>query len=416
MKTLVRSSLRLLILLSLLITSAVAFAQDETAADIGATPFVGISYEDADAGVLVKGVITNTPAATSELRTGDVITAIDGTAVTASSIQEVVGRYDVADTLTLDIERNGESLQQDITLMARPADLVNNPAYTVPERTASLSRFAGQSEDGLVQMFGMVAKSQTVYYGIGSGDENDEENGESRIMRVESRVFMQVIIIDRRPPPRKQPPPRRCPRVETTQTYTTDAVQLGYGENAIAVQKLSADHDFYAAGLREGDVITAVNGAPIAATNDLFSGDSIALQVDRCGETLSAAVPTMTAPLLMFGIAAPANQNDADRLDLQEKQVSLGVRFVQLEPDNPYFEGMPVNNGAYVVEVIDGLPAAAAGIQAGDVIVAVDGEPATEEFDLRNLIYTHRPGETVTLDVLRNGTMAQVAVQLRTAQ
>ena len=74
-----------------------------------------------------------------------------------------------------------------------------------------------------------------------------------------------------------------------------------------------------------------------------------------------------------------------------------------------------MNNGAYVAEVIEGLPAAKAGIQVGDVIVAVADEEVTMELDLRNRIYFHKPGDEVTLDVLRNGEMMKVDVVLRVA-
>ena len=74
-----------------------------------------------------------------------------------------------------------------------------------------------------------------------------------------------------------------------------------------------------------------------------------------------------------------------------------------------------MTHGAIVAEVIEGLPAAKAGVQEGDIIVAVAGEPVTLEIDLRNRIYFHQPGEQVTLDILREGEMMQVEVVLRVA-
>ena len=40
----------------------------------------------------------------------------------------------------------------------------------------------------------------------------------------------------------------------------------------------------------------------------------------------------------MFGIDAPQAQDRSVWLGLHEKQVTLGVRFIQLEADSPYFE------------------------------------------------------------------------------
>ena len=120
MKNAILHSVRLVVLLALLLTSAVVFAQDEPGADLSAVPFMGIRFAEADEGVLVTGVITNTPAAAASIETGDVITAIDDTEIDAASIQDVVWGYQVDDTVTLSIARGGEALSQDVTLTARP--------------------------------------------------------------------------------------------------------------------------------------------------------------------------------------------------------------------------------------------------------------------------------------------------------
>ena len=167
--------------------------------------------------------------------------------------------------------------------------------------------------------------------------------------------------------------------------------------------------------MRQFDLITAANDAAIAEAKDLFSGETIDLTVARASVNLSFDVPSSVAPLLMFGADAPQTQDHSVWLGLHEKQVTLGVRYFQLEPDSPYFEGSSVTNGAYIAEVIEGLPAAAAGIQVGDIIVAVQDEATTLEIDLRNRIYFHQPGDTVTLDVLRDGELMRVEVVLRVA-
>ena len=126
-------------------------------------------------------------------------------------------------------------------------------------------------------------------------------------------------------------------------------------------------------------------------------------------------IPVSAAPLLIFGDVEPVEQDRSQWLGLHEKQVTLGVRYLQLEPDSPYFEGSAVTQGAYIAEVIEGLPAEKAGVLQGDIIVAVAGEPVTLEIDLRNRIYFHEPGERVTLDILRDGEILQIDVTLRVA-
>ena len=237
------------------------------------------------------------------------------------------------------------------------------------------------------------------------------------VLRGENEMVFKVIVDDhRRRDPRRRPPRRRPhPRVEIDRSYTSDNIELGYGDGFIVVSALSPAHDLYAAGLRSYDFITEANGAPVEEADDLFSGDTIEVAVQRYSGTLRFDVPVSAAPLLMFGDIEPVEQDRSQWLGLHEKQVTLGVRYLQMEPDNPYFEGRDVTHGAFIAEVIEGLPAEKAGVQEGDVIVAVAGEPVTLEIDLRNRIYFHEPGEQVTLDILRAGEMMQVEVVLRVA-
>jgi S1-C subfamily serine protease len=50
-----------------------------------------------------------------------------------------------------------------------------------------------------------------------------------------------------------------------------------------------------------------------------------------------------------------------------------------------------------------GSPAAQARLQTGDVITAINGQPVDERHPLVSLLLEHVAGETVTVDILRNG-------------
>ena len=415
MKNLILNSIRLLVLLALLLTSAVAFAQDETSTDLSTVPFIGIRFADADEGILVTGVITNTPAAAANLKVGDVITAIDGAEVDATSIADRVWDYDVNDTVTLSIERDGESLNPEVTLMARPDDLFSSPDYRIMSDLAPDGQwlFVGGIVRTTFDNTGFVSCGTLIWryldaeaVSAASNPGDEDEDDEPAVMRRDLYLVVRFTAVGRYQLP---------PRLDINHTYETSSIRLGYGDGFIVVQELSQEHELYAAGLRKYDLITNVNGASIEAATGLFSSDAIALGVQRGNDLMTFAVPASAAPLLMFGQELPAEQNRAEWLDLPEKQVTLGLRYLQLESNHPYFGDTGITDGAYVAEVIDGLPAASAGIQVGDVVVAVDGLAATPEIDLRNRIYAHRPGDEVTLDVLRNGELIQIDVVLRVA-
>ena len=66
--------------------------------------------------------------------------------------------------------------------------------------------------------------------------------------------------------------------------------------------------------------------------------------------------------------------------------------------------------GASVGTVISGSPADKAGVQAGDVITAVDGKAIASDDDLTAAVGNHAPGDTVTLTLRRDGKSRTVTV------
>jgi S1-C subfamily serine protease len=65
-----------------------------------------------------------------------------------------------------------------------------------------------------------------------------------------------------------------------------------------------------------------------------------------------------------------------------------------------------------ITEVVEGSPAAEAGLQVGDIVTAVDGDRVDFEHTLRDRLFAYEPGDTVTLDVLRDGETLQIQVTL----
>ena len=60
----------------------------------------------------------------------------------------------------------------------------------------------------------------------------------------------------------------------------------------------------------------------------------------------------------------------------------------------------------------NGSPAAGAGLQAGDVITAVDGTAVSNAADLAQKVRSHQPGDQVTITYSRGGNSTDTQVQL----
>ncbi len=70
--------------------------------------------------------------------------------------------------------------------------------------------------------------------------------------------------------------------------------------------------------------------------------------------------------------------------------------------------------GAYVQSLVDGGAAQDGGIQVGDLIVAVDGSDVRSFEQLRGVISAYSPGDTVTVEVVRDGQRQSLEVTLGT--
>jgi S1-C subfamily serine protease len=70
--------------------------------------------------------------------------------------------------------------------------------------------------------------------------------------------------------------------------------------------------------------------------------------------------------------------------------------------------------GLEVVQLLDGSPAAAAGVRAGDLIVELDGRPIEGVGDLQRLMVGEVVGRSIGVEIERDGSM--VALQVTPAE
>ncbi len=81
----------------------------------------------------------------------------------------------------------------------------------------------------------------------------------------------------------------------------------------------------------------------------------------------------------------------------------LGVEVQVMTPDLAHSFNVSNRQGIIVTAAYANGPAARAGLQPGDIIVAIDGEPARDGRTSMNQVARVRPGERIDLNVLRNG-------------
>ncbi len=88
----------------------------------------------------------------------------------------------------------------------------------------------------------------------------------------------------------------------------------------------------------------------------------------------------------------------------------IGISTRDITEDMSRFYELPV--GVYVIEVLPFSGAEKAGIKAGDVIVKADGKDVKGKTDLDNAKNTHKAGEELVLEIVRDGEKMEVSVVL----
>ncbi len=117
-----------------------------------------------------------------------------------------------------------------------------------------------------------------------------------------------------------------------------------------------------------------------------------------------------------IGFAIPINRAKAVVRQLIEKgsyvRGYLGVALDDLTPEMK--QELKVERGALVMQVERGSPADKAGIQAGDVIVEMDGKPVEDQVALRDMIAEKGPNAPARFKIVRGGRTLTVSATLGT--
>ena len=205
------------------------------------------------------------------------------------------------------------------------------------------------------------------------------------------------------------------------QPVTEDiAASLGLqGTEGAIVARVQPESPAEAAGLEQGDVITAVDQAPIEDTRSLSqtiaaidAGTPAALTVWRDGQFIELTAAIANAAPAKEASADMPGGDEAGRLD------TFGLRLENVDSQSGDGADMEGGSGAVVVAgVAPGSTAHRKGVRPGDTIVSVDKEPVGSIAEVNERIEAAQSDgrEAVLMLMSRDGSERFVAFPFATS-
>jgi serine protease Do len=204
--------------------------------------------------------------------------------------------------------------------------------------------------------------------------------------------------------------------VQTLTPEIADAMKLKGQPTGALVGEVEPNAPAAKAGIKTGDVITAVNGKKVNDPRELrlmigsmAPGSKAAIDVNREGETKTFNVQLGEMP----ATAAGENTETAPQEPAQPEKATVfgGVAVTNITDDIRSALNLPKEvQGAVIADIDADSPAAKAGLREGDVIQEVNKQPVKSARDLVAITKKLRPNDKILIRVYSQGRSGYIAL------
>ena len=276
----------------------------------------------------------------------------------------------------------------------------SNNFFGQPVQTASSgSGFILTTDGYIVTNYHVVEDAQTVKVTLYNGDEYDaqyvggDEDYDIAVIKIEASGLQAVTL--------------------------GDSEKLNVGDRVLAIGNPLGDLTFSMSGGMVSSVNRTINvdGTPfnmIQTDTSINPGNSGGPLLNSYGEVVGIVSAKYSSygssgeSVEGLGFAIPINDVISMIQDIMtngyvSNKAYLGATIGTLTSGMAQQYRYDISQGAFVYSVEDGSPAAAAGLQLGDVITAIDGTEITSLEDLTAAKKGYAAGDTSTLTVYRQG-------------
>ncbi|MFL6540571.1 MAG: trypsin-like peptidase domain-containing protein [Chthoniobacterales bacterium] len=178
-------------------------------------------------------------------------------------------------------------------------------------------------------------------------------------------------------------------------------------DKGVVVRTIEADAPAYKSDLRPFDVITQVDGSPVASDTQLQReilkkkvGQSVDLTVWRKGQTIKIPVIAGELPNEIGRVSNPPQSPPQKPEDMNK----FGLQVQELTKEVAARLHLDVQQGVIVTDVADNSLASAQGVEREDVITEVDGKPVTNVQTFRDALTKADPRKGILLYLDRKGS------------
>jgi serine protease Do len=132
---------------------------------------------------------------------------------------------------------------------------------------------------------------------------------------------------------------------------------------------------------------------------------------------INAAIQSTNGYYQGYGFAIPINIVKSVSSELIKsgkiERGYIGVSIKDVDTKEAKGLGLDKAKGVIVENVLKGGAGDEAGVKSGDVILTVDGKEVNAANQLQTIIGSHKPGESITLSVYRDGKTVNIPVKLK---
>ena len=174
----------------------------------------------------------------------------------------------------------------------------------------------------------------------------------------------------------------------------------------VFVQSVAAGGPSDKAGIKDGDIIVAINGKPVKDGGELVNivtatpiGNSINVTVVRDGKRIDNKI--IVGDLAQIFPDRFGGANDSAKSSQDGATVSFGMSIIPLTDQQRTNLGLKEKGGLQVVEVEPDSFAEDIGLLQGDVLMSINNKPVNTTDDVKKIQTTLKPGDAVAFRVLR---------------